>query len=162
MTGMMENAEVCLDPSSQKRGANIVKKTNARMAELLGIRQAARTTCIKPEGTSSCILGTSSGIHPHHAKRYIRRVQANKMEPIYQYFREENPRACAESVWSNNDSDDVVAFCVEVKDGGKTKNQVSALQLLDYVKSTQQSWVLNGTNPELCTQPWLNHNVSNT
>jgi len=162
MTGMMENAEVCLDPSSQKRGANIVKKTNARIAELLGIRQAARTTCIKPEGTSSCILGTSSGIHPHHAKRYIRRVQANKMEPIYNYFRTQNPRACEESVWSNNDSDDVVSFCVEVKDGGKTKNQVSALQLLDYVKSTQQSWVLNGTNPELCTQPWLNHNVSNT
>jgi len=162
MTGMMENTDICLDASFQKRGANIVKKTNATMAKLLGIRQAARTTCIKPEGTSSCILGTSSGIHPHHAKRYIRRVQANKMEPIYNYFRGENPRACEESVWSNNDSDDVVSFCVEVRDGGKTKNQVSALQLLDYVKSTQQSWVLNGTNKDLCTQPWLNHNVSNT
>jgi len=157
MTGMMENADVCLDPLSQKRGANIVKKTNARIAELIGVRQAARTTCIKPEGTSSCILGTSSGIHPHHAKRYIRRVQANKMEPIYNYYRTQNPRACEESVWSNNDSDDVVSFCVEVKDGGKTKNQVSALQLLDYVKSTQQNWVLNGTNKDLCTQPWLTH-----
>ena len=162
MTGIMEQHEICLDPSAQKRGATIVKKTNKKIAEIIGVNQAARTTCIKPEGTSSCILGTSSGIHPHHAKRYIRRVQANKMEPIYNYFSSVNPRACEESVWSNNDSDDVVAFCVEVADGSKTKNKVDAIQLLEYVKSTQQSWVITGTNPDLCTQPWLNHNVSNT
>jgi ribonucleoside-diphosphate reductase alpha chain len=162
MTGIMERHNICLDQTFQKRGANIVKKTNKRIAELIGINQAARTTCIKPEGTSSCILGTSSGIHPHHAKRYIRRVQANKMEPIYNYFNSINPRACEESVWSNNDSDDVVGFCIEVPDGSKTKNKVGAIQLLEYVKSTQKNWVLSGTNPELCTQPWLNHNVSNT
>lgn len=162
MTGIMEQHEICLDPKIQKKGAEIVKKTNERIAKLIGINKAARTTCVKPEGTSSCILGTSSGIHPHHAKRYIRRVQANKMEPIYQYFKTINPRACAESVWSNNDSDDVVAFCVEVPDGSKTKNQVDAIGLLEYVKSTQQSWVMNGTNPEQCTQKWLTHNVSNT
>jgi len=162
MTGIMEQHEICLDPSAQKRGASIVKKTNKKIADMIGINQAARTTCIKPEGTSSCILGTSSGIHPHHAKRYIRRVQANKMEPIYNYYSEQNPRACEESVWSNNESDDVVAFCVEVADGSKTKNKVDAIQLLDYVKSTQQNWVINGTNKDLCTQPWLVHNVSNT
>ena len=162
MTGIMEQHDICLDPEIQKRGAEIVKKTNAEIAKLIGINQAARTTCVKPEGTSSCILGTSSGIHPHHAKRYIRRVQANKLEPIYQYFREINPRACEESVWSNNDSDDVVAFCVEVPDGSKLKNKVNAVELLGYVKSTQQNWVMAGTNPDKCTQPWLVHNVSNT
>ena len=162
MTGMMESPDICLDPDTQKKGASIVKKVNASLAKKIGVNQAARTTCIKPEGTSSCILGTSSGIHPHHAKRYIRRVQANKMEPIYNYFKEINPRACEESVWSNNESDDVVGFCVEVPAGSKTKNQVGALDLLNYVKSTQQSWVIPGTNKKLCTQPWLVHNVSNT
>ena len=162
MTGIMEQHEICLDPEIQKKGAQIVKDTNARIAKLIGINKAARTTCVKPEGTSSCILGTSSGIHPHHAKRYIRRVQANKMEPIYQYFKTINPRACEESVWSNNDSDDVVAFCVEVPDGSKIKNQVDAIGLLEYVKSTQQNWVMSGTNPKECTQKWLTHNVSNT
>ena len=125
----MEQHEICLDPEVQKKGAEIVKETNKKLAKLIGVNQAARTTCVKPEGTSSCILGTSSGIHPHHAKRYIRRVQANKMEPIYQYFRTINPRACEESVWSNNDSDDVVSFCVEVPDGAKIKNQVGAIDL---------------------------------
>ena len=162
MTGIMEQHDICLDPEVQKYGADVVKKTNKELAKMIGVNQAARTTCIKPEGTSSCILGTSSGIHPHHAKRYIRRVQANKLEPIYNYFKEKNPRACEESVWSNNDSDDVVAFCIEVPAGSKTKNKVDALELLEYVKSTQKSWVIPGTNKNLCTQPWLVHNVSNT
>ena len=162
MTGIMEQHEICLDPAIQKKGARIVKQTNKQLAKKIGINPAARSTCIKPEGTSSCVLGTSSGIHPHHAKRYIRRVQANKMEKIYQHFQSINPRACEESVWSANDSDDVISFCIEVAAGSKTKNQISALDLLQYVKSTQQNWVMIGKTDALCTKDWLNHNVSNT
>jgi len=162
MTGMMESHEVCLNPSIQKKGARLIKKVNKELAKKIGINPAARTTCIKPEGTTSCVLGTSSGIHPHHAKRYIRRVQANKMEPIYQYFKTINPTACEESVWSANDSDEVVSFCIEVPAGSKTKNQIGAVDLLEYVRSTQQNWVMVGKNDDLCTKPWLNHNVSNT
>lgn len=162
MTGIMEQHEICLSPLLQKEAAKIVKQVNKEIAQKIGISQAARCTCVKPEGTASCILGTSSGIHPHHAKRYIRRVQANKMEEIYKYFKEINPRACEESVWSANDTDDVISFCIEVPVGSKTKNQIGALELLNSVKSTQQNWVSTGTNKSLCTQPWLIHNVSNT
>ena len=162
MTGIMEQHEICLDPSVQKKGAKVVKQTNKEFAAKIEINPAARTTCIKPEGTSSCVLGTSSGIHPHYAKRYIRRVQANKMEPVYQYFQTINPRACEESVWSANDSDDVISFCIEVRDGSKLKNKISAVDLLKYVKSTQQNWVMPGKLESLCTKPWLSHNVSNT
>ena len=132
------------------------------MAEKIGINTAARTTCVKPEGTASCILGTSSGIHPHHAKRYIRRVQANKLEDIYQHFRKTNPRACDESVWSANDSDDGVSFCIEVPDGAKLKNKIGAVDLLEFVKLTQQNWVMSGRNKSLCVKDFLQHNVSNT
>ena len=162
MTGIMEQHEICLDPAIQKEGARVVKKTNRELAAKIGINPAARTTCVKPEGTASCILGTSSGIHPHHAKRYIRRVQANKMENIYQHFKKTNPRACQESVWSANDSDDVVSFCIEVPDGSKLKNKIGAIGLLEYVKSTQQNWVMTGRNESLCVKDFLQHNVSNT
>ena len=161
-TGWYEKPEICLNPEIQRKAAELARKTNKFVAEKIGIPQAARVTCVKPEGTASCILGTASGIHPHHAKRYIRRVQANKLEAIYQHFKKVNPRACEDSVWSANNTDDVISFCVEVPDGSKTKNQVSAIDLLKTVKSTQQNWVLPGTNPELCTAPWLTHNVSNT
>jgi ribonucleoside-diphosphate reductase alpha chain len=161
-TGWLEKPEICLRSEVQQRGAEIVKETNAAIAYTIDIPVAARTTCVKPEGSSSCVLGTASGIHPHHAKRYIRRVQANKSENVYKHFKNVNPRACEESVWSANKTDDVISFCVEVPDGSKTKNQVCASSLLEIVKSTQQNWVIPGTNLNLCTKPWLNHNVSNT
>jgi ribonucleoside-diphosphate reductase alpha chain len=162
MTGIMEQHELCLDPAVQKEGARVVKRTNKEFAAKIGINPAARTTCVKPEGTASCILGTSSGIHPHHAKRYIRRVQANKLEDIYQHFKKTNPRACEESVWSANDSDDVVSFCIEVPDGAKLKNKVNATDLLGCVKLTQQNWVMTGRTESLCAKDFLQHNVSNT
>lgn len=162
MTGMMENPEVCLDKNIQKKGAKIAKRVNADIADMLGINHAARITCLKPEGSASCLLGTSSGIHPHHAKRYIRRIQANKNESIYKKMQEVNPRACEDSVWSANNTDGVISFCVEVPDGSKTKNQVSALELLDAVRATQNNWVEHGRNEDLCVKDFLKHNVSNT
>lgn len=162
MTGIMENPHITLDPEIQRKGASIVKKINKELSKKIGINPAARTTCVKPEGSSSCLLGTSSGIHPHHAKRYIRNVQANINEKPYQLFADINPFACEPSVWSANNTDAVISFTVEVPDGAKLKNQVPALELLENVVSTQRNWVLSGTNRELCTQPWLNHNVSNT
>ena len=162
MTGIMEKSEIVLDPENQRKVAKIIKKVNKEFAEKIGINQAARTTCLKPEGTTSTILGTSSGIHPHHAKRYLRRIQANTTEVPYQHFKKFNDKACEKSVWSANDTDDVVIFPIEVPDGSKLKNQLPAEELLEIVKNTQQNWVAAGTNKSLCTQPWLMHNVSNT
>jgi ribonucleoside-triphosphate reductase len=162
MTGVMEKVEIVLDPIIQTKGAEVVKQENKVMATLLGINQAARATCLKPEGSSSCVLGTSSGIHPHHSKRYLRRVQANMNENPFKHFKGINPGACEISVWSANKTDEVVIFPIEVPDGAKTKNQLPALELLRIVKDTQLNWVMAGKNIELCTQPWLSHNVSNT
>jgi len=162
ITGMMDNAELLFDPQVQRNGAKIVKEVNKYVASIIGINQAARTTCVKPAGSTSCILGTASGIHPHHAKRYFRRVQANKQENPVQHFKKYNPRAVEVSVWDPNEVTEVITFLCEVPVGAKTKNQIDALKLLESVKLTQQNWVRYGINKDLCTQPWLSHNVSNT
>jgi ribonucleoside-triphosphate reductase len=112
--------------------------------------------------STSCILGTASGIHPHHAKRYFRRVQVNKLEPPQKFFRKYNPAAVEESVWSANGTDDVVTFLCEVPKDALTKNDVNAIQLLKYVKLVQENWVQAGKEEKLCVEPWLEHNVSNT
>lgn len=161
-TGWFESPEICLNEEVQRKAAQIVLEVNKKIAKIININPAARTTCVKPEGSSSCVLGTASGIHPHHAKRYIRRVQANKLESIYKHFKNINPRACEESVWSTNGTDDVISFCIEVPSGSKIKNQVTAIELLETVKSTQQNWVLYGKDSDLCVKKWLDHNVSNT
>lgn len=162
ITGMMDNPDVLLNPKIQRHMAKYVLKVNERIAKLIGINPTARATCVKPAGTTSCILGTASGIHPHHARRYIRRSQANYLEPPLQHFKAINPLAVEKSVWSANGTDEVIAFCIDVPKGAKTKNDVDALTLLGYVKLTQENWVMSGTRTERCAQPWLTHNVSNT
>jgi ribonucleoside-triphosphate reductase len=162
LTGIMEKHELVLTEKVLKNGAKIAVDTNKAIAELLGINQAARVTCLKPEGTSSSMLGTSSGIHPHHAKRYIRHVQANVLEAPFQHFKNYNPQACEKSSWSANDTDEVIKFPIEVPDGAKLKNQLPAVEMLSIVKETQKNWVYSGKNKKLCTQEYLSHNVSNT
>lgn len=112
--------------------------------------------------TSSAVLGTSSGIHPHHSRRYFRRVQANKTENVYAHFNKYNPQACEDSVWSANKTDAVLTFCIEVEKGSRLKNDMDALSLLETVKNTQQNWVEYGTRHSNCVKPWLRHSVSNT
>jgi ribonucleoside-diphosphate reductase alpha chain len=162
LTGIMEKHDLVLTEKVLKAGAKIAVDTNKEMAKKIGINQAARVTCLKPEGTSSSMLGTSSGIHPHHAKRYIRHVQANILEAPYQHFKNYNPQACERSSWSANNTDEVIKFPIEVPDGAKLKNQLPAVDMLDIVKSTQKNWVYSGKNRSLCTQDYLSHNVSNT
>lgn len=162
MTGMMDSPEIAFNPEIQKAGARLVKEINEKIAAKIGINKSARTTCVKPAGSTSCILGSSSGIHPHHAKRYFRRVQANKLENPLQFFKTFNPAAVDKSVWDSNGVTEVITFLCEVPDGSKTKNQVNAIDLLDHVKLTQQNWVTEGTRPEASVKPWLKHNVSNT
>ena len=125
ITGIQENPSVLLEPGVQRAGAEVVKYANKLLADMIGIRQAARTTCVKPEGTASCVLGTSSGIHPHHYKRYIRRVQANTLDPVYNHLKASNAESCEPSVWSANKTDDVVSFAIEAKPGAITKRKVT-------------------------------------
>ena len=110
--------------------------------------------------TTSAMLGTSSGIHPHHSKIYFRRVQGNNMETPLVFFSDVNPLAVEKSVWSETDA--VLTFCIEASENATTKQEMGALQLLECVKRTQQNWVEYGTRVDRCAKPWLRHNVSNT
>jgi ribonucleoside-diphosphate reductase alpha chain len=162
MTGMMDNPALAFDPALQRELAGLVLEVNAAMAAKLGIAPAARATCVKPAGSTSAILGTASGIHAHHARRYFRRVQANIHETPFSFFRLHNPRAVERSVWNPNGNDAVLTFCVEVPEEARTRNEVPAVELLRHVELTQANWVAAGRRADRCVRPWLSHNVSNT
>lgn len=162
ITGMMDSPVVLFDPEIQRRTATYIVEVNKEFAAKIGINQAARCTAIKPSGSTSLVLGTSSGIHAHHSKRYIRRIQANVLEAPYQFYATKNPRAVELSVWSKNGTDSVVSFCVETSEGSRTRKDMDAISLLQHVKLTQDNWIKSGKVTELCTQPYLSHNVSNT
>jgi len=161
ITGMMDSPSVTLDPIMQQKMAKYAIEVNREISLKINTEPAARLTCVKPAGSTSLLLGTASGIHPRHARRYFRRVQANKTDPVYKFFNAQNPHMCNESVWSANKTDDVITFCVEAPEEAILRSEMSAIDLLKYVHSTQQNWVVPGTaRPE--TNPGLYHNVSNT
>lgn len=162
MTGMMDNPAQSFDPRRQRALAQLILEVNAHLAPRLGIRPTARATCVKPAGSTSCLLGTSSGIHAQHAKRYFRRAQANINEAPFQYFKVHNPDAVERSVWEPNGNTAVITFCVEASDEALTRREVNGLKQLEYVKLTQDNWVAAGNVPERAAKPWLHHNVSNT
>ncbi|MDF7809251.1 ATP cone domain-containing protein [Pontiellaceae bacterium B12219] len=161
ITGMMDSPAITLDPVLQQKMAKYAIEVNREITLKIGSEPAARLTCVKPAGSTSLLLGTASGIHPRHARRYFRRAQANKTDPVYKHFNETNPHMCEESVWSANKTDDVITFCVEAPEEAILRSEMSAMDLLKHVHSTQQNWVVPGTaRPEL--NPGLYHNVSNT
>ena len=162
ITGWMENPKFLFDEEVLKEGAEYAKEVNKQVAKLIGINQAARVTCTKPSGNASVLLGTSSGIHPHHAKRYFRHIQGNKEEDVVKAFIEANPKAVEDSVWSASGKDVVLSFPITSPKGSMFKDHLTGVALLDYVKVAQNSWVEHGTNVDLGNHPKLRHNISNT
>ena len=161
LCGILDRPGVFLDPAVLRAGAAVVKAVNAVVARALGIQPAARTTCVKPEGTASLLLGTSSGLHPHHAPRYFRRVQANVHDPVYRHFRKSNPHMVEQSVYDPNGRTEVITFPVEGPDFGIYREDLSAVKHLEYVRLVQENWVQAGRRHE-DTSPGLHHNVSCT
>lgn len=162
VTGWMNSPNILFDEDILRKGARVVKRINEEVAKLLGINKAARTTCAKPAGNASVLLGTASGISAEHSKRYIRNIQMNKTEEIAEIIKTANPYMVEESVWNKQKLDYVISFPIVPTKGSITKGDISGVEFLEKVKLVQNSWVEEGTNVELCTHPKLRHNVSNT
>lgn len=159
ITGWMDNPDILLNPENQREMAKYAVSINQEFADKLGVQSAARVTCTKPSGSTSLVLGTGSGIHPHHSRRYFRRIVANPVEQPLCYFELHNPKMVEKSLWGSDDK--VITFCIEVPKNAIIKDDLNAIQFLENVKNTYENWVLPGTaKPD--SSPGLTHNVSNT
>jgi ribonucleoside-diphosphate reductase alpha chain len=153
MTGIMDNPELMTAGVLQK-AAMTVKGTNIEIATALGINIAARCTTVKPSGTASLELGgVGAGIHPHHARRYFRRVTANPLETVAQEFKHVNPHM----VEQKPNGDWALVFPVEVPEGAIVRSDMSAEKMLDWVTLFYMNWIQPG-----CQRGYINHNVSCT
>ena len=162
ITGWMNNPDILFDSKILEKGAKIVKETNRKVAEIIEINPAARTTCVKPSGNASVLLQTASGIHAEHSDMYIRNVQMNKESEITQAIIKSNPYMVEESVWSAGGTDVVVSFPIIPKKGSVFKDNLIGVKHLELVAKAQKHWVNAGTNEDLCADKGIRHNVSNT
>ncbi len=142
ITGILANPRI-LD--WMEEGADLAKEVNKKWANILGIPCASRITCIKPEGTASLVLGTCAGIHPYHAPKFIRRVQANIYEDIYKLYSSINPESCEVSVWGDPKTARVVAFPCEAPPSSITSQDLGDIQHLEIALRVNKEWVRRGT-----------------
>jgi ribonucleoside-diphosphate reductase alpha chain len=161
ITGWMNNPKL-FNAELLEEGAQMVKDTNKEVAAVIGINQAARTTCVKPSGNASVVLGTASGIHPEHSEKYFRIMQLNKESNTAKWLVDNMGFLLEESVWSSTKSDYVVFVPVENPKVGLFKKDMKGIKHLELIKLVQQHWVNAGTNHELCAYQGVNHNTSCT
>lgn len=124
-------------------GTKIVLDTNEWVAETIGINKAARTTTVKPAGTTSIVLGCSSGIHAWDNEYYIRRMRVGKNEAIYSYLKKQIPDLIEDDV-SKPDLQAILSIPQKAPEGSILKENESALSLLERAKSYQINWIRPG------------------
>jgi ribonucleoside-diphosphate reductase alpha chain len=143
ITGWMNNPKL-FNAELLEEGAQMVKDTNKEVAAVIGINQAARTTCVKPSGNASVVLGTASGIHPEHSEKYFRIMQLNKESNTAKWLVDNMGFLLEESVWSSTKSDYVVFVPVENPKVGLFKKDMKGIKHLELIKLVQQHWVNAG------------------
>ena len=139
MTGIASGKVLDLDMTA---ASGVVKEENKRVADILGIKSAARCTTVKPAGTTSLTLGTSSGIHAWHSEYYIRRIRVGKNEAIYQHLVKHNPELVEDEYFRPHDTA-VISVPQKSPEGAILRTE-SALQLLKRVAKVSTEWVKPG------------------
>ncbi len=152
MTGIASGGVLGLDLTT---ASLVVKRENRRIAMQIGIKPAARTTCVKPAGTTSLTLGTSSGIHAWHNDHYVRRIRVGKNEAIYSYLKENIPELIEDDKFRPHDTA-LIKVPQKAPQGAITRHE-SALDLLRRVKGISDTWIKGGHQSGNNT-----HNVSAT
>ena len=152
MTGIGSGAVLGYDMT---KAAKVVKLENERVAKILGINKSARTTTVKPAGTTSLALGTSSGIHAWHNDYYVRRIRVGKNEAIYTYLSTYHPELIEDEYFRPHDTA-VISIPQKAPEGAIMRTE-SPFQLLDRIKKVHLEWVKPGHRTGNNT-----HNVSAT
>lgn len=138
MTGI---ASGNIDTLDKKEAARSAIKTNQETAAKIGINPALRITAVKPEGTSSLVLGTSSGIHAWHGTYFLRRMRAGKDEALAQYMMEVVPELVEEDVTDPNQV--VLSFPQKAPDNAVTRHETMD-EFLERIKDISETWVHSG------------------
>ena len=139
MTGIASGSVMSLDFAE---GTENVKEENERVASIIGVNFAARYTCVKPAGTTSLVVGSSSGIHAWHNDYYVRRLRVNKNEAIYSYLSIFHNDILEDEFFSP-DTTAIITIPQKAPDNAITRHE-SPIDLLERVKTISKNWIQPG------------------
>lgn len=152
--GILDNPRL-LSPQTLAAGASLSLQTNATYAAKLGINTAKRICTVKPEGTASLVLGSSSGIHARAAEKYFRRVEVKPNDPVANHLLQTNPDL-DDGPARYKPETNLLKFPVVSPPTAKIKADISAKEFLEMVLTVKHNWCMVGSRDQ------ESHNVSNT
>ncbi|OGG58656.1 ribonucleoside-triphosphate reductase [Candidatus Kaiserbacteria bacterium RIFCSPHIGHO2_01_FULL_55_17] len=134
ITGQWDSPAV-RDAKVMKKMRETTIKANAAYAKRFGVNPSTSITCVKPSGTVSQTFDCSSGIHPRHSQYYIRRVRISATDSLFKMMRDQGVVAHPEVGQNANEATTfVLEFPVKAPSGSVFKNDLSAIQQLEYWK----------------------------
>jgi ribonucleoside-triphosphate reductase len=144
MTGIFDNKLMCGLQGMPKLAHTLEKlrdtaiKVNLEWSDALGIPASKSITCIKPEGTTSCLADAASGLHPRYSSFYYRRVRIDKKDPLYNLMKDQGVRV--EDCVMNPHSTAVFTFIQQAPAGSMTQQDLTAINHLELWKTYQNHY----------------------
>jgi ribonucleoside-diphosphate reductase alpha chain len=140
LCGHMDNPSVLTPDAWLALKARAIK-VNKKASKILGIAEASAITCGKPDGTSSQLVTAASGCHPWYSQFLIRRYRIASTDPLFHMMRAQGIVFSPENgQTAENATTWVVAFPIRAPEGSVVKDDVSALDQLEWYKKVQQNW----------------------
>lgn len=138
LTGVCDNLGLLQEPSVLQSLRQTVIETNEEWADRLGINRSVATTCVKPSGTVSQLVNSSSGLHTRHSPYYLRTIRADNKDPVTQFLKDSG--VYNEPDVMAKDSTTVFYFPIKSPEGAVTRSNQSAIEALDLWKYLQDHW----------------------
>lgn len=138
LTGICDNLALLGDSSVLASLRQVVVETNVEWSARLGINQSVATTCVKPSGTVSQLVNSSSGLHTRHSPYYLRTVRADNKDPCTIFLKDQG--VYNEPDVMSPDNTTVFYFPIKSPAGAVTRNDQNAIEALELWKHLQDNW----------------------
>ncbi len=142
LTGIMDNELT----SGKKHGLDktltalreIAVETNKEWAAIFSIPQSTAITCVKPSGTVSQLVDSSSGIHPRHSSYYIRTVRGDNKDPLTNFMMDSG--IPSEPDVMKPDTQTVFSFPMKSPRKSVMRDDMTAIEQLQTWLTYQRHW----------------------
>jgi ribonucleoside-diphosphate reductase alpha chain len=136
---LMGDKEIELLPYWLRELKEVAIETNREWAERLDIPASTAITCVKPSGTVSQLVDSSSGIHPRYSQYYIRTVRTDKKDPLYGFLKDQG--VPVEDAIGKEDSTAVFSFPMAAPTNGSVmRDDMTAIEQLELWKMYAEHW----------------------
>ena len=142
LTGIMDNELT----NGRKHGLEktltalreVAVETNKEWSAIFGIPQSTAITCVKPSGTVSQLVDSSSGIHPRHSSYYIRTVRGDNKDPLTNFMKDSG--IPSEADFMKPDTQTVFSFPMKSPKKSVVRNDMTAIEQLEMWLLYQRHW----------------------